>query len=79
MAVDMGLQVNYNSEVQKLLEMEDGSFIMTTRDGRVRAFSLVISCMWTPGLELDCWGVTMQKGQNMFTSDISALLPRTQS
>ena len=35
-AVAMGLQVNYNSEVQKLIEADDGSFTMTTRDGRVR-------------------------------------------
>ena len=37
LAIDLGLQMNYNSEVQMLTEMEDGSFIMTTKDGRVNA------------------------------------------
>ena len=36
MAVELGLQVNYNSEVQRMIEAEDGTFTLTTRDGRVR-------------------------------------------
>lgn len=35
LAIDLGLQMNYNSEVQKLYEAEDGTFTLTTKDGRV--------------------------------------------
>ncbi len=35
MAIELGLQMNYNTEVTKLIEAEDGSFTLTTKDGRV--------------------------------------------
>ena len=35
-AIDMGLQMNYNTEVTMLTEAEDGSFTLSTKDGRVR-------------------------------------------
>jgi hypothetical protein len=34
MAVEIGLQMNYNTEVQMLTEAEDGTFTLTTKDGR---------------------------------------------
>jgi len=34
MAIELGLQMNYNTEVTKLIEAEDGSFTLTTKDGR---------------------------------------------
>ncbi len=53
MAIELGLQMNYNTEVTKLIEAEDGSFTLTTKDGRVISrrlalfltpFSLPASC-----------------------------------
>ena len=35
MATAMGLQMNYNSAIAKLTEAQDGSFTLTTADGRV--------------------------------------------
>ena len=36
-AVDMGLELNYNSRVVRMYAMEDGTFTLQTSAGRVRA------------------------------------------
>ena len=44
MAVDMGLQLNYNSKIVKLFAMEDGTFKLQTAAGRVRC-TLAFLCL----------------------------------
>ena len=47
MAIDMGLQMNYNTEATMLTEAEDGSFTISTKDGRASIFLLHQQCNTT--------------------------------
>ena len=38
MANDLGLQMNFNTEIDKIIEMSNGGFTLSTKDGRVRSF-----------------------------------------
>ena len=38
LANDMGLQMNFNTEIDKIIEMSTGGFTLSTKDGRVRPF-----------------------------------------
>ena len=40
LATEMGLQMNFNTEVTKIIEMSGGGFTLSTKDGRVRPFSV---------------------------------------
>lgn len=37
MAIGIGLQMNYNTEIQRLTEMPGGGFVLTSKDGRVHS------------------------------------------